>query len=247
MSATRSRVPQSWLESCARAAGWLSASGHRPAPSWPSCGTTSSRAPVVQRPPGLEPLAPDKDFERSPGGLAGLLTSAGLDKVEAATVEFVHCVHPEVWWSGPARGVARIGTIVEAQAPDDAARMKTHYDRLSRRYPCRRRAPAPPNGGSPGSCAGALTQAAAARRLDQHAVSRPRRRPARRAARSRGRVPRRPVEASLTGCQWRLLLESPSPPEGRGWSSDQPPAPGGSSGAPSPSPSGGRSPRLTGV
>ena len=118
-----------------RPGGWVAVS------IWPWPGAELARlwddvveSAGVERPPGLQPLAPDKDFERSPGGLAGLLTLAGLEKAEATTVEFVHCVHPEVWWSGPARGVAGIGTIVEAQSPDDAARMKTHYDRLSRRY-----------------------------------------------------------------------------------------------------------------
>ncbi|RYV49526.1 class I SAM-dependent methyltransferase [Pengzhenrongella frigida] len=80
------------------------------------------------------PLAPASEFGRSPDGLGRLLTAAGLTNVQAATVRFVLRVDAEVWWSGPARGVASIGGIVEAQPPDVVARMKAHYDRLSRRY-----------------------------------------------------------------------------------------------------------------
>jgi SAM-dependent methyltransferase len=80
------------------------------------------------------PLAPDTDFARTPDGLAGLLQTAGLTAVSAVTVPFVHRVDPEVWWSGPAQGVASIGAVVEAQSPADAARLKGHYDRLCQRY-----------------------------------------------------------------------------------------------------------------
>jgi len=80
------------------------------------------------------PLDPGQEFARSPDGLADLLAWAGLTQVEAVTVRLVHCVDAEVWWSGAARGVASIGAIVEAQAPDVVVRMKAHYDRLSRRY-----------------------------------------------------------------------------------------------------------------
>ncbi|MGV8968630.1 MAG: class I SAM-dependent methyltransferase [Cellulomonas sp.] len=79
-------------------------------------------------------LAPDLDFERSPDGLADLLTRAGLENVEATTVRYMHCVDAEVWWSGPARGVASIGAIVESQTPTVVTHLKAQYDRLSRRY-----------------------------------------------------------------------------------------------------------------
>ena len=79
-------------------------------------------------------LAPHLEFERSPDGLADLLTRAALVSVEALTVRYVHCVDAEVWWSGPARGVASIGAIVKSQTPIVVARLKAQYDRLSRRY-----------------------------------------------------------------------------------------------------------------
>ena len=51
-------------------------------------------------------LAPNLDFERSPDGLADLLTRVSLVSVEALTVRNVHRVDAKVWWSRPARGVA---------------------------------------------------------------------------------------------------------------------------------------------
>ena len=87
----------------------------------------------VQGPPAAT-LDPGDDFARTPEGLERLLTRAGLQGVEATTVSFVHNVDPEAWWSGPARGVASIGSVVEAQGPDVASQMKYHYDRISCRY-----------------------------------------------------------------------------------------------------------------
>lgn len=87
----------------------------------------------VQGPPAAT-LVPGNDFARTSEGCSRLLTQAGLQAVEATTVSFVHEVDPEAWWSGPARGVASIGSVVEAQGPERAAHMKYHYDRISRRY-----------------------------------------------------------------------------------------------------------------
>jgi len=82
----------------------------------------------------VPPLAPNLDFERSPDGLADLLTRVSLVSVEALTVRNVHRVDAKVWWSGPARGIASIGAIVESRTPIVVARLKAQYDRLSRRY-----------------------------------------------------------------------------------------------------------------
>ncbi|MGN8244579.1 class I SAM-dependent methyltransferase [Cellulomonas soli] len=88
----------------------------------------------AQRPASAAPLEPAMDFARSPDGLAGLLEGAGLSDVRAERVEFVHRVDPDVWWSGPARGVATIGAVLLAQSPDVQVRMRREFDRLSRRY-----------------------------------------------------------------------------------------------------------------
>ena len=85
------------------------------------------------RPPAAK-LPPDRDFDRTPGGLSGLFGQAGLTVERAWTHEFVHSVDPEVWWSGPARGVSSMGQLFAAQTPAVLAAMRAAYDRLSRRY-----------------------------------------------------------------------------------------------------------------
>ena len=122
------------LARVARPQGWVAVS------IWPRPLTELHRlwedvmdASGVHGPP-VATLDPGDDFARTPEGLGRLLTEAGLQGVEAATVSFVHEVDPDVWWSGPARGVASIGSLVEAQEPAVVAHMKNHYDRISRRY-----------------------------------------------------------------------------------------------------------------
>ena len=85
-------------------------------------------------PATLATLPPERDFERTEAGLAGLLADAGLHDVAAVTVAFTHRVDPELWWSGPARGVASIGTVFAGQTAEVAASMRAHYDRLSAPY-----------------------------------------------------------------------------------------------------------------
>jgi hypothetical protein len=84
--------------------------------------------------PSVTKLPADKEFSRTPEGLASLLAGAGLSVERAWTLEFVHVVDPDVWWSGPARGVASMGRLFEAQTPQMLAAMRAAYDRLNRRY-----------------------------------------------------------------------------------------------------------------
>ena len=85
----------------------------------------------VARPPGIPMLAPEDDFPRTEDGLAGLLTAAGLAGARCRTLRWDHVVDPEVWWSGPAAGIATIGRIVTAQPPAVVAEIRAHYDRLA--------------------------------------------------------------------------------------------------------------------
>jgi SAM-dependent methyltransferase len=93
---------------------------------------------VVNAAGAVRPAAPklpsDKDFPRTPDGLAHLFEQAGLGVERAWRHEFVHLVDPEVWWSGPARGVSSMGQLFQAQTPEVLAAMRAAYDRLSRRY-----------------------------------------------------------------------------------------------------------------
>ncbi|HSK33882.1 MAG TPA: methyltransferase domain-containing protein [Propionicimonas sp.] len=70
----------------------------------------------------------------APEGLADLLSGAGLQVREAWLHEFEHVVDPELWWSGPSRGVAGIGQTYLAQDEPGRAAMRASYDRVSRRH-----------------------------------------------------------------------------------------------------------------
>jgi SAM-dependent methyltransferase len=70
----------------------------------------------------------------TPDGLAALLAGAGLDVREAWLQQFEHVVDPELWWSGPVRGVAGIGQTYLAQDPAGRKAMRAAYERLRARH-----------------------------------------------------------------------------------------------------------------
>lgn len=84
--------------------------------------------------PATAKLPPAMEFPRTPEGLTSLLAGSGLTVERAWTHEFVHVVDPDVWWSGPARGVSSMGQLFEAQLAPVLAAMRAAYDRLNRRY-----------------------------------------------------------------------------------------------------------------
>ncbi|WP_369186030.1 class I SAM-dependent methyltransferase [Streptomyces sp. Y1] len=71
------------------------------------------------------------DFDRTVEGLRGLLERAGWADVAGGELAWTHRADPEVWWSGPAGGVANIGLVVTGQTPEVFARIKSAYDRLA--------------------------------------------------------------------------------------------------------------------
>lgn len=121
-------------------AGLLRPGGRVAAAIWPaeprplqSLWTEVIDAAGAVRPP-VAKLPPEHEFPRTPDGLAGLFEASGLDVERAWVHEFVHVVDAETWWSGPARGVASIGQLFEAQTPEVLLAMRSAYDRLSARY-----------------------------------------------------------------------------------------------------------------
>lgn len=84
----------------------------------------------VQRPAHLPVLAPEHDFPRSPQGLVDLVHSAGFAEAEGETLRWDHRAEPEVWWSGPASGVAFLGQIVTSQPEEVRAEIKRQFDVL---------------------------------------------------------------------------------------------------------------------
>jgi SAM-dependent methyltransferase len=82
---------------------------------------------------GVErPVYPTRvNFARTAEGLRGLLEQAGWAEVVSGELAWTHREDPEVWWSGPAGGVANIGLVVTGQTPEMFARIKSAYDRLA--------------------------------------------------------------------------------------------------------------------
>ncbi len=81
----------------------------------------------VERPVYPTPV----NFARTAEGLGGLLEQAGWAEVVSGELAWTHREDPEVWWSGPASGVASIGLVVTGQTPEMFARIKSAYDRLA--------------------------------------------------------------------------------------------------------------------
>jgi SAM-dependent methyltransferase len=71
------------------------------------------------------------NFARTAEGLRGLLEQTGWAEVVSGELAWTHREDPEVWWSGPAGGVANIGLVVTGQTPEMFTRIKSAYDRLA--------------------------------------------------------------------------------------------------------------------
>lgn len=74
-------------------------------------------------------LPADRDFERSPHGLAGILGEAGLAVTHAGTASWTWPVAPADLWTG-LTSVGNFGVLWRAQSADVQARLRTAYDAL---------------------------------------------------------------------------------------------------------------------
>lgn len=80
------------------------------------------------RPPSPR-LPTDRDFERSPHGLAGILAEAGLAVTHAGTASWTWRVAPADLWAG-LTSVGNFGVLWRAQSADVQARLEAAYDAL---------------------------------------------------------------------------------------------------------------------
>lgn len=80
------------------------------------------------RPP-VPRLSAERDFERSPHGLAGILGEAGLAVTHAGTASWTWRVAPADLWAG-LTSVGNFGVLWRAQSADVQARLRTAYDAL---------------------------------------------------------------------------------------------------------------------
>lgn len=88
----------------------------------------------MPRPAGLPALDPSDDFPRTQEGVALLLEGAGFAGAVCATLAWDHVVDPEVWWQGPAGGIASIGQLIASQPPETVASVRRHFDLLAAEF-----------------------------------------------------------------------------------------------------------------
>ena len=93
---------------------------------WDDVLAAASVAPMPAR-----SLPPDKDFERSPAGLAAIVGGAGLEDVEVSEVSWLFQISAEDLWRGVEGGVATIGLTYRAQSLAAQRRMRAAYLRLT--------------------------------------------------------------------------------------------------------------------
>lgn len=80
------------------------------------------------RPP-VPRLPADRDFERSPAGLAGILKEAGLAVTSAETLSWRWRIAPEDLWTG-LTSIGTFGVLWRAQSEDVQDRLRAAYDEL---------------------------------------------------------------------------------------------------------------------
>ncbi len=80
------------------------------------------------RPP-VPRLPSDRDYDRSPGGLAGILAEAGLAVTRAGTLAWRWSVAPDDLWAG-LTAVGNFGVLWRAQSDDVRTRLRAAYDGL---------------------------------------------------------------------------------------------------------------------
>ncbi len=80
------------------------------------------------RPP-LPRLPVERDFERSPAGLGGILREAGLAVTSARTLSWEWRVAPDDLWAG-LTSVGNFGALWRAQSEDVRTRLRASYDDL---------------------------------------------------------------------------------------------------------------------
>ncbi|MBV1851589.1 class I SAM-dependent methyltransferase [Catellatospora tritici] len=85
----------------------------------------------LARPASAPTVAADRNFERTPAGLAGLLADSGLTRVECRRVEWIHRADPEDWWAGPAAGLGSLGAMLTVLSPAELGEVRAAYDRLT--------------------------------------------------------------------------------------------------------------------
>ncbi|MEC3996327.1 class I SAM-dependent methyltransferase [Actinacidiphila sp. DG2A-62] len=92
------------------------------------------QAAGVERPASVPEVDAEEDFPRTEAGLAALFAAAGLPGARTRSLAWDHVVDADVWWSGPAAGIASVGQTVVAQPPEVIAEIHAHYEALAAEF-----------------------------------------------------------------------------------------------------------------
>ena len=80
--------------------------------------------------PSSSRLPEDRDFERSPHGLSGLLAEAGLAVTDATTLSWQWRATADDLWAG-LTSIGNFGALWRVQSDDVQGRLRTAYDDLA--------------------------------------------------------------------------------------------------------------------
>ncbi|MCX4448803.1 class I SAM-dependent methyltransferase [Streptomyces sp. NPDC087866] len=94
----------------------------------------AAQAAGLTRPGWMATVDEERNFPRTPDGLAALIEAAGLADVQADTQAWDHRTDPEDWWAGPAAGIGAVGGVVTSAGPEGVAAAKREYDVLCREF-----------------------------------------------------------------------------------------------------------------
>ncbi|MEU2022104.1 class I SAM-dependent methyltransferase [Streptomyces sp. NPDC016469] len=94
----------------------------------------AAQAAGLTRPDWLATVDEERNFARTPDGLAALLTAAGLGEVRSTTQAWDHRTAPDDWWAGPAAGIGAVGGMVTSAGPEGVTAAKREYDALCREF-----------------------------------------------------------------------------------------------------------------
>jgi SAM-dependent methyltransferase len=105
-----------------------------PAPPLQNLWQEIMRAAGVTRPATIPTVSADRNFDRTPAGLTGLLRDATLAQVSCQTIAWQHHTSPQEWWTGPANGIGALGVAIAGQPAHVVAQVRQHYDNLTAQY-----------------------------------------------------------------------------------------------------------------
>lgn len=88
----------------------------------------------VVRPTGMPRLDPERDFGRTPEGVAALLSESGFTEARGELITWIQRVSADSWWDGTAAGIGLKGHLLRQQTPETVERIRAEYDARTTPY-----------------------------------------------------------------------------------------------------------------